>query len=203
MVINDFLCHLLEKLGLKKSEKERLQEDITRLEEELRCANDALSDLDEELQDVERRFRKAKALYDDTNGSMKKSREAAVRSLLTDYRHLQERQQVALARRDAVQALLHQRKLELEHRLHSVEIEDLDEAIDIKKDMLYDLRERDKALTELEKNTYQPNESIDKNIAESTDMEVRKERISTEQAVGQMTAHESQTKSEDKLQKTV
>ena len=202
MVINDFLCHLLEKLGLKKSPKERIQEDITRLEEELRCANDALCELDEELLATEQRFRNAKALFDNADGAIKTSREATVRSLMTECRHVQERQQLARLRRDAVQSLLHQRKLELEHRLHSVETEDLDEAIDIKKDMLYDLRERDKALAELEKNTYRPNGTIDKNTSKTTETEVQTERISTEQAVESVNAPESKTTLEKEPQKT-
>lgn len=202
MVINDFLCHLLEKLGLKKSLNERIQEDITRLEEELRCANDALSDLDDELQAAEQRCSNAKALYDKAEGTMKTSREATVRSLMMECRHVQERQQLARLRRDAVQALLHQRKLELEHRSHSVEIEDLDEAIDIKKDMLYDLRERDKALTELEKNTYRPNETNSKTPDKMPETEVNTERISTEQTVEPVNAPEPQTTPENEPQKT-
>lgn len=201
MVINDFLCHLLEKLGLKKSLNERIREDITRLEEELRSANDVLCDLDEELQAAEQRFRNAKALFDKAEGAMKTSREATVRSLMTECRHVQERQQLARLRRDAVQALLHQRKLELEHRLHSVETEDLDEALDIKKDMLYDLRERDKALAELEKNTYRPNETIDKNMAKTTETEAQTERIDVARMVEAVNASTSQ-KTEDKPQKT-
>ena len=159
MDINDFICKLLIKLGLKKGEKERIRDGIARLEEELRDVNDDLSALEEELQASEQRLRSAKAQYDAAAGTMKAGREALVRSLMKECKNVQERQQVTLARRDAVQALLQQRRLELEQLLHPVETDTLADATDDKKELLRDLRERDKVRDELEKNTYQPSVS--------------------------------------------
>ena len=165
MDINDFICKLLQKLGLKKTETGRVKEDIARLEEELRDVNDALSALEEELQATEQRLRNAKAQYDAAFGTMKAGREALVRSLMKECKHVQERQQVTLARRDAVQALLQQRRLELEQLLHPIDTEALEEATDDKKDLLHNLYERDKARDELEKNTYQPGVSAEEAAA--------------------------------------
>ncbi|MBR6058949.1 MAG: hypothetical protein IKP58_12350 [Victivallales bacterium] len=165
MDINDFICKLLEKVGLKKDEKGRIKDEIARLEEELRDANDVVSSLEEELKATEQRLRNAKAQYDDAMGSVKAGREALVRSLMKECKNVQERQQVTIARRDAVQALLQQRRLELEQLLHPVQTDALEEANDNKKDILYDLRERDKARDQLEKNTYQPSVSSEEAAA--------------------------------------
>ena len=156
MAINDIISSVLETIGLKQSEADRARKEVERQEEELRCANDALAALDEELQAAEQRLRTVKAQYDAATGSMKKSREALLQSLMKDFRHLQERQQITLARRDSVQALLQQRRLELEHLLHPVETDALEEAADVKKELLDDLHERDEALGQLEEQVYQP-----------------------------------------------
>lgn len=165
MDINDLLCKLLERLGLKKDAKRRIQDEIAHLEEELRDANDAVSSLEDELKATEQRLRNAKAQYDDAMGSVKAGREALVRSLMKECKNVQERQQVTIARRDAVQALLQQRRLELEQLLHPIEAEALEEAADDKTDLLHDLNERDKARDRLEKNTYQPSVSPEETAA--------------------------------------
>ena len=165
MDINDFICKLLEKVGLKKDEKRRIRDEIIRLEEELRNVNDVVSSLEEELKTTEQRLRNAKAQYDESTGTVKAGREALVRSLMKECKNVQERQQVTIARRDAVQALLQQKRLELEQLLHPVETDALEEANDVKKEILYDLRERDKARDQLEKNTYQPSVSSEEAAA--------------------------------------
>ena len=175
MAINDILSSVLETIGLKKSEEDRARQEIEHQEEELRCANDALSALDEELQAAEQRLRTVKAQYDAATGSMKKSREALLLSLMKDFRHIQERQQITLARRDSVQALLQQRRLELEQLLHPVETDALEEAADAKKELLEDLHERDEALGQLEENTYQPEvQTVDTSSQTAADKEAEK-----------------------------
>lgn len=206
MFINDFLCRLLESLGLKRSEMERVRDDIARLAEELCCVNDALSNLDEELQAAERRFRNAKALYDDADGTMKKSRETLLLSVMKDCKHIQERQHLMSARRNALQALLHQRRLELEQLQHPVETDALEEAIDIKKEMLYNFSECDKALDELEGRKYQPlkNASTKDNVKTvETDVASPQEREYDELMDNDAIKNsEKSKKKDDKAQKT-
>lgn len=154
MAINDILAELAVKIGLKKTDLQRCESSIAELEEQIRDLYDELERKLEEARQLEARIRKIKAQYDQAAPASKKLLESQLKSLMGDFRHLQELQDLTLRNIEKSKLLLQSRRMELEVLLHPVEVDAVEDAADAKQELLDDLKDEDRELAKLKDKAY-------------------------------------------------
>ena len=154
MAINDILSGLLVKTGLKKTELQKCESAIAAHEERIRDLFDELSERTAESGRLESRIRKLKGEYDLATPVSKPLLEAQIRSLVGDFKHLKELQDLVLRNIEKEKLLLQGRRMEREHLRHPVDVGSVEEALETKEGMLDDLKDEDAELARLGRTSY-------------------------------------------------
>lgn len=158
MAINDILSSLLEKTGIKKSNVRKCEDAIAELEGRIRDLHDELEGKGEEIKLLESRLRTLKERYDASSPAAKKLLDAQIRSLISDYKRMEEMQGLILRNIEKHKALLAAKNMELETLRHPVDAGVVDDAIDTKQEIVDDLKDEDKSLDKLSETTYEKEE---------------------------------------------
>lgn len=155
MAINDILSSLLEKTGIKKSNVRKCEDAIAELEGRIRDLHDELEGKGEEIKLLESRLRTLKERYDASSPAAKKLLDAQIRSLISDYKRMEEMQGLILRNIEKNKSLLAAKSMVLETLRHPVDAEGVEDAIDSKQEMIGDLKDEDKSLNKLAGTTYE------------------------------------------------
>lgn len=156
MALNDILSALVEKIGLRKSDRRRCEEAIAEHGYRIRDLDRRLSGLVEEARTVERRLRELKAAYDAATAQSRALLEAQIRSGMRDFARIRELQVLTLRNQEKEKTLLNARRLELENLDHPTDEAAVDEARSRKEDLIEDLRDEDETLADLGNLQYNP-----------------------------------------------
>ncbi len=176
MAINDTLSNLLIAVGLKKSEKAKIEGAIEQHEERIRTFNDKLSAHIREIEDIEQRIRRIKEKCDASHGAVKATYEAQLRSLMKEWHHTKEMRDLIIRNLDKEKLLLRNRKFELENLENPTKASEIEEMIDIKADIMSDLKDEDKVAAKLESKEYEASsEELDLNELEKSDETLNRE----------------------------
>lgn len=154
MAINDILSNLLTKTGLKKTDEQKCTAAIAALEEDIRNRYDELECKVDEARRLEGRIRQVKEQYDKATPASKKLLEAQLKSLMGDFRHLQERQGLTLRNIEKSKLLLQNKRIELENLHHPADVVAIEEAAETKDDILSELKREDREIASLKEKTY-------------------------------------------------
>ncbi len=179
MGINDVLSDLLIGVGLKKSEKRKIENAIDNHEERIRGFNDKLAAHVREIQEIETRIRRIKEKYDAAHGAVKATYEAQLRSLLKECQHTKELRDLIIRNLDKEKLLLRNRRFELENLLNPTNIDEIDLLVDEKRRRLADLKEEDRVADKLEGVEFAPPETeadVEKTLESSDQKDAAFER---------------------------
>ena len=177
MAINDILSGLLVKTGLKKTDLQKCEAVIAEHEERIKDLFDELADRTSESRFLEERIRKLKGEYDVAAPVSKPLLEAQIRSLMGDFRHLKELQDLVLRNIEKEKLLLQGRRMERENLRHPVSVETVEEAVETKESILDDLKDEDAELARLEGTSYVRDEKTGGGAVESKDGRSREEAL--------------------------
>lgn len=155
MALNDILSTLVEKMGLKKSDRRRCEEAIAEHEYRIKDLDRRLAGLVEEARTVERRLRELKVAYDAATVQARGLLEAQIRSGMRDFARIRELQTLTLRNQEKEKTLLNACRLELENLDHPTDEVAVDEARSRKED----LQDEDETLADLDNLRYDPHES--------------------------------------------
>lgn len=155
MALNDMLAALLIKIGLRKTEAQRLHSEIERLEEHIRDLQDDLDDKVDESGRLVDKMRRLQGRRDAAAPAERLLLEDQIRSLMRDFKHLKERQSFALRNIEKAKLLLQNRKLEFEHLKHPVDAFEIEDVTEAKREMLEEMREEDAEISKLDGMTYE------------------------------------------------
>lgn len=171
MALNDILSTLVEKMGLKKSDRRRCEEAIAEHEYRIKDLDRRLAGLVEEARTVERRLRELKVAYDAATVQARGLLEAQIRSGMRDFARIRELQTLTLRNQEKEKTLLNACRLELENLDHPTDEVAVDEARSRKEDLIEDLQDEDETLADLDNLRYDPHKSaID--TADASEMSV-------------------------------
>jgi len=154
MAINDILSGLLVKTGLKKTDLQKCEEAIAEHEERIRDLFDELAERTAESGRLESRIRKLKGEYDLAAPVSKPLLEAQIRSLMGDFKHLKELQDLVLRNIEKEKLLLQGRRMERESLRHPVDVGVVEDAVEAKEGVLDGLKEEDAELARLGRTSY-------------------------------------------------
>ena len=172
MAINDTLANLLIKAGLKKSEAQKLEDQIHQLEERIRDLQDDLNGKVEETDRLVAKIRRLKAKCDAAAPASRQLLEDQIRSLMRDFKYLKESQGLTLRNIEKHKLLLQNRRLALEHAKHPVDVQEIEDVTDDKQEMVDELKDEDKELARLDDMTYTKESVQDAEKSDSLDREL-------------------------------
>ncbi len=158
MAINDFLSNLLISVGLKTSERELLEKKISEHENNIRTFNDQFSEHIKEIEAKERILRNLKEKYNEAQGTVKKTYEAQLRSIMKELDAMKEYRDLVIRNLDKEKVLLRNRKLALENLLHPANPAEIEDVMIDKEDMIENLKAEDRSITELDGIQYKNDE---------------------------------------------
>lgn len=154
MAINDILSGLLVKTGLKKTDLQKCEAAIAEHEERIKDLFDELAERTAESGRLESRIRKLKGEYDLATPASKPLLEAQIRSLMGDFKHLKELQDLVLRNIEKEKLLLQGRRMERENLRHPVDVGAVEEVVETKEGILDDLKDEDAELARLGQTSY-------------------------------------------------
>ena len=172
MAINDFLSGLLVAVGLKKSERRKLEGDIERGEARVRELFDKMEEHISQIRVTEARLRELKEKFEKSANAVKNAYALQIRSLMNVLRNSQEARELIAREIDKENALLCERRIVLEKLLHPTDTEEIETLAEDKREVVSDIRDEDKAIERLNKEKYAPKTADDEAEAEAPGVEV-------------------------------
>lgn len=177
MAINDILSGLLVKAGLKKTDLQKCEAAIAEHEERIKDLFDELADRTAESKRLEERIRKLKGEYDVAAPVSKPLLEAQIRSLMGDFKHLKELQDLVLRNIEKEKLLLQGRRMERESLRRPVDVGAVEDAVETQKGILDDLKDEDAELMRLGQTSYVRDEKPDGEAVEQSDVHAREDAL--------------------------
>ncbi len=160
MAINDFLSGLLVKTGLKKTEVDKLKDEIAKHEDNIRTFNEKFSSHMVKIERIEGELTKLTAKYQAASGAIKETYAVQLKSLLKELKDTKETRDLLSRGMEQEKLLLRKQQQQLEFIQQQSTAETLETTIDDHRDMLRTLREEDRLAHELGTVSY-TNENAD------------------------------------------
>ena len=150
MVIPDWFYNLMTGLGLIDSEEKKLRKKIAANEESRRNLNHELDLYIKRIRNLEAQIKVLRPEYESAHGAEKNIISAKIKPLLQELEQMKEKERLTSLNIKNLTDIIHTDELQLQQLQNPDIIEDLEDTIDKKKDIVYDMREQTRASEKLE-----------------------------------------------------
>ena len=156
MAINDFLSWLVTKLGLKKTELEKIEQEIETQEMAAYALEAELANWNDEIKMMVARIQKLKAEMDAAKTTIEQeARKANLEIEINKLKRKKEEGDFKQRNLNAANVLLHNLKLKRDHIVNPpADNETIDNSTADKEDLIKETKEMDQGISKLERTTY-------------------------------------------------
>ena len=156
MALNDFLSDLLIWLRLKKSEEQKLEEEIAKNERRIRELYDQMDRHIEEIETQTAQLKSMRAQYEKAGNAVKEALALKIDSILKKIERSKEERVLISSEINKRNDIVRNQKILLDDLRHPTQTDDIEELAGDKKDFLAGKKEEDSAVNRLNGTVYTP-----------------------------------------------